>query len=135
MFVLHSRIRTLTFALLGVLLSPFAFAESGVIGISVTLDKDKAPRVTIISTSKRNNVKNVTVPEAVKKIAAARGNHSQDFVGIMAADVPLSAYLPLLDAVAKNSWLDLYFVDGTTSDGISNNIRKFIEEAVNAEVE
>ncbi|MDA0765555.1 MAG: hypothetical protein O3A92_01855 [Verrucomicrobia bacterium] len=80
-------------------------------------------------------MKNVTVPEAVKKIAAARGNHSQDFVGIVATDVPLSAYLPLLDAVAKNSWLDLYFVDGTTSDGISNNIRKFIEEAVNAEVE
>ena len=135
MFVLHSRIRTLTIVLLGVILPPFAFAESGVIGISVTLDKDKAPRVTIVSTSKRNNVKNVTVPEAVKKIAAARGNHSQDFVGIVATDVPLSAYLPLLDAVAKNSWLDLYFVDGTTSDGISNNIRKFIEEAVNAEVE
>gem|GEM_PF-2432832 len=101
----------------------------------MTLDKDKTQRVTIASTSKRNNAENVTVPEAVKKIAAARGNLSQDFVGIVAPDISLGAYLPLLEAVAKNSWLSLHFADGTSADGVSNNFREFIKKQVNAEIE
>ncbi len=109
----------------------FAQAESTGLGISVKLDKDKVPRVTIVSSFKDLNATNVTVPEAAKKIAAFHIQGNAHWVGIVAddSDVRLDQYLPLLEAIAKNGRFMLFFVDGDDSenDYISKNIRRMIE--------
>jgi hypothetical protein len=48
-------------------------------------------------------------------------------VGIVAHGVSLQDYLPLLKAIAENSWLDLSFVEGRDPNFINENIKKLIE--------
>ena len=111
---------------------PMARAESTGIGISIKLDKDKIPRVTIVSSFKALNATNVTVLEAAKKIVALRVNGNTHWIGIIVDDdISLAQYIPLLDAISKNPMFDLFFVDGdpTENNYISNNIRRMIEQA------
>ena len=118
--------------LLVLITAPFTRADSGGIGISVKLDEKSIPTVTIVSDGKQNNATNLTVLEAVKKITPKKGlrRGSVDWVGIVVADdVRLDHYLPLLEAIAKNPGLMLLFVDGDDSEKhyVSKNIRRLIE--------
>ena len=73
--------KTLLMLLFVLITAPYTQAESGVIGISVRLDEKSIPKATIVSSWKENNAIDVTVPEAVKKIAAAQNPGSLDYVG------------------------------------------------------
>lgn len=126
------KMKTILIFLLLFIQIPMAKAESTGIGISVKLDKDKIPRVTIVSSFEALNATNVTVLEAAKKIAALRVNGNSHWIGIIVDDdIRLAQYLPLLDAISKNSMFELFFVDGdpTEKNYVSNNIRRMIEQA------
>jgi hypothetical protein len=65
--------------------------------------------------------------EAAKILKSAEGWGSAVIVGIQARDVPLADYLPLLEAISKNHWLDLAFVEGRLPDFINDNLKKQME--------
>jgi hypothetical protein len=126
------KMKTTLILLVAMILLPFAHAESTGIGISVKLDKENVPIVTIISGFKEFNAANVTVAEAAKRIAAFRIKGSTHWVGIVIDDsnVELAQYLPLLDAISKNPVLELFFVDAdpTEDNYVSKNIQRRIEQ-------
>ncbi len=49
-------------------------------------------------------------------------------MGIVADDVPLGNTLPLLDAIFKNLWLDVAFVEPAKPSFVHDHIRRLIKD-------
>ena len=124
--------KSLLIVLLVFTLFPMARAESTGIGINVKMDKDKVPRVTIVSSFKDLNSVKLSISEAAKKIADFRTQANGHWVGIIVDDdISLAQYLPLIEAISKHPMLELLFVDGDSTENnyVSNNVRRMIEQA------
>ena len=94
-------------------------AESRSIGVRITWGDAKPGhkeggvniRVSIFSEVKEENKRDISVEEAAKILAKAEGWGSMVRVGIV-TEARLVDYLPIVEAIAKNGWLDLDFIDG-----------------------
>jgi len=83
-------------------------AELRTIAIDVHRAKDKTVKVSVYSDVKEEKQKDISVAKATEIIKKAKGWGSSVEVAIITdGNVDLSVYLPLLQAIAKNAWLDL----------------------------
>jgi hypothetical protein len=106
------------------LLADNCLAELRIIAVQVVNVEKAKPKVAIYSDVKAENKRDLSIDEAAKILKNAEGWQSSVIVGIQAHDVPLAEYLPLLKAVAENSWLDLAFVEGRKPNFLFDNLKK-----------
>jgi hypothetical protein len=109
------------------LFSTPSHAELRIIGVRVTKNADFKPRVSIHSDVDKEDKRDLKVEDASKIMREAQGWGSSVMVGVVAHDVPVREYLPLLSAISENAWLDLAFVEGEKPNFIFDNIKKKIE--------
>ena len=103
-------------------------AEIRIIGVRVTRDAESKVYVSISSEVDTENKKDITVKQASDILRDAKGRGSSVMLGIVAHDVPLQDYLPLLKVISENAWLNLAFIEGQKPDPINDNIKKSIEQ-------
>ena len=85
-----------------------AHAELRTIALDVHQAKDKSVRVSVYSEVKEEKQNDISVAEATEILKKAKGWGSAVEVAIITDGVvDLSVYLPLLQAIADNGWLDL----------------------------
>lgn len=108
-------------------------AELRIIGVRVTKDSRSQTRVSIYSDVAKENKVNVAVEEAATILRDAKGWGSSVKVGIVADNVMLGEYLPLLTAISQNLMLELAYVEGQKPTFIHDNIRNRIKEGEAAE--
>lgn len=82
-------------------------AEYRTIAIEVARSQANRVSVTIHSDVKAEKQTGVTVQAAAAIVKDAKGWGSSVGVAIISDGADLSSYLPILEAVAKNPWLDL----------------------------
>jgi hypothetical protein len=104
-------------------------AELRIIGVRVVQQPEKAVRVSLYSDVAAENKNNLKVEDAAAILANAQGWGSSVMVGIIAHGVPFEEYLPLLQAIAKNGWLTLAFIEGDSPNFVHENIRQKIGQA------
>ena len=93
---------------IAVLLFPaVARAELRTIAVEVFQAEDKTVKVNIHSEAKGESRKAVSVAEAAKILKQAKGWGSSVEVAIVTDGADLSQYMPLVQAIAENTWLDL----------------------------
>ncbi len=110
-----------------VLLGSESRAELRIIAVKVTKVEKARPKVAIYSDVKTEDQRGLSIDEAAKILKAAEGWGSKVVVGVQAHEVPLSDYLPLLESVSQNPWLDLAFVEGRKPTLVNDNIQKWLE--------
>ena len=104
-------------------------AEIRIIAVCVTSDSKSRTRVSIYSDVAKENKRNVSVKEAVAVMRKAEGWGSSVKVGIVADNVLLGEYLPLLNTISQNLMLELAFIDAEKPNFMHRNIRQRIEDA------
>ena len=121
---------TKTSFILGLILlwSVTAHAEIRVIGVRLTRDADSKVYASISSDVGKERKKDITVEQAAGILRSVRRSGSSILVGIVAHDVPLQAYLPLLKEISDNQLLELVFVERQEFGFINKNIKKIIEQ-------
>jgi len=97
----------LTAVCLVLLLPAFAAAEYRAIAVEVARAKDKSVKVTIHSEAKAEKKTAISIAEATEILEKATGWGSGVGVAVVIDGAQLKDYLPLLQAIAKNVWLDL----------------------------
>ena len=106
------------------LMPMLAKAELRSIAIEVFQGKDKTTKVTIHSEVKKENKKEITVDQAKNILESAKGWGSGVYVVIVTNGTDLNNYLCLIEAIAKNPWLDLIALKDKTSRGSGELILK-----------
>lgn len=127
-----TRISVLTLLSVSLLVPAACRAETRIIGVLVTRAQNKT-QVSVFSDVAKENVRHVTVPAAAKVLKGAEGWGSSVIVGVQAHAVPLGEYLPVLDALSKNAWTELAFVEGRPPSFLDTNIRRKIAEMIAAD--
>jgi len=97
----------LTTVCLVLLLPAFAAAEYRTIAVEVARAKDKSAKVTIHSEAKAEKKTAISIAEATEILEKVTGWGSGVGVAVVIDGVQLKDYLPLLQAIAENIWLDL----------------------------
>jgi hypothetical protein len=121
-------VRLLLTGMLLLVLPSACFAELRLIGVRVETVSDTPVkvRVSIYSDVAKENKRNLTLDEAAAILREAEGWGSSVLVGIVANDVPLQSYLPLLTEISKNGWLELTFVEGDKPSFLHDNLRRMM---------
>ncbi len=99
-----------------------ARAELRTIALDVHQTKDKTVKVSMYSDVKEERQKDLSVAEATKILKKAKGWGSSVEVAVVTRAGDLSAYLPLLQAISDNIWLDLVILK--RKDGLGERILK-----------
>ena len=107
--------------------STHCIAETRIIAVQITRATNAEIRVSIHSDEKEENKTDLTIEQANTILQNAKGWGSTVLVGVIAHDVPLREYLPLLKTISENVWFQLALVEGEGPDFIRENIRKMIE--------
>jgi hypothetical protein len=121
--------RTVLVVTLALLWTASCFGETRIIGVEVQKGTDAKTHVTISSDVKEENKANLTTEQAQAILKKAQGWGSTVYVGVQAHGVSARDYLPLLQTIAENPWLELVFVEGRNPDFITDNIKRRIEQA------
>ena len=108
-----------------------AYAEPRAIGIKITSEKNHILSVDIFSDVKSLNRRNLSIDDTVK-VLSNELTIREGVVGIVARDIMLSKYLPILKCISENPSLDLGFIDGSNMDIVVTNIKKKIEQGAAA---
>ena len=101
--------KRITIAIVLVVCMPLlARAELRTIALDVHQAKDKSVLVSMYSDVKEEKQKDISVAEATEILKKSKGWGSSVEVAIITdGNVDLSVYLPLLQTIADNAWLDL----------------------------
>jgi hypothetical protein len=101
--------KRITIAIVLVVCMPLlARAELRSIALDVHQAKDKSVQVSMYSDVKEEKQKDISVAKATEILKKSKGWGSAIEVAIITdGNVDLSVYLPLLQAIANNTWLDL----------------------------
>ena len=101
--------KRITIAIVLVVCMPLlARAELRSIALDIHQAKDKSVQVSMYSDVKEEKQKDISVAKATEILKKSKGWGSVVNVAIITdRNVDLSAYLPLLQAIANNPWLDL----------------------------
>jgi hypothetical protein len=109
-------------------------AESRIVGVKVTWSPNPQSgvfeggariRVSIFSEVKGENQRSISVEDAAKILRRAEGWGSMVEVGIV-TNAQLADYLPILQAISQNGWLNLAFVDGGNGYVPAAEIKRFM---------
>ena len=105
-----------------------SYADIRIIGVNVTVHSNADIRVSIYSDIQEENRGDLTLEQARTIIENAKGLDSVIWVGVIAHQVPLGMYLPLLETISHNGWMRLAFVEGEKSNNIHDNVTKKVEQ-------
>ncbi len=98
-------------------------AELRTIALDIHRAEDKTVKVSIYSDVKKEQQKHIAIAKAIDVLKEAKGWGSSVEVAVITdGDVDLLDYLPLLQAVARNAWLDLAVLKSRT--GVGDRILK-----------
>ena len=104
------------------------YADIRIIGVNVTVHSNADIRVSIYSDIQEENRGDLTLEQACTIIENAKGLDSVIWVGVIAHQVPLGMYLPLLETISHNGWMRLAFVEGEKSNYIHDIVTKKVEQ-------
>ena len=117
-------------ALVLIISATWGYAESRTIGVYVAPFSNAEVRVTIISDVQSENRNDLTVSQACAILGNTQSWGSTIFVGIIAHQVPLRSYLPILQTISDAAGLELVLLEDDGPSFIRDNIKNSVEQGV-----
>ncbi len=118
---------SLCFLIIVVVAPMECWGETRIIGVHVSKTEDSKTGVSIYSDVKSENQRNISIQDAARILKQAQGWGSVVYVGVVVEGRTLTDYLPLLEEISKNHWLELAFVETTSSELIQQHIKRRIQ--------